>query len=135
MYLQKGTQFHCGDVIGANEHTLYEGIMVFMITAFKNTVPMFIKACSEVTANGEWLSQESRKCIFQVINAGLFIRTIVADNHSANVNAFKIQLDKFEVYYITIPDLPHTKIFVFLTLYILLSSKGYLISFSLGYRF
>ena len=35
MYHQKGTQFHGGEYIGANENELYKGIMVFMITALK----------------------------------------------------------------------------------------------------
>ena len=43
-----------------------------------------------------WFSQEILKCIVQVINIGFFIRAVVADNHSANVNAFNISLDKFE---------------------------------------
>ena len=37
MYLQKGTQFHGGEYIGANENDeLYKGIMVFVITGLKN---------------------------------------------------------------------------------------------------
>ena len=75
MYLQKGTQFH-----GANENDeLYKGIMVFMITGLKKkktkkkTVPSVFKACPEVTVNGEWLSQEILKCIFQLINSGFFL--------------------------------------------------------------
>ena len=71
MYLQKGTQFHSGEYIG-EEAELYKGIMVFMITGLKNMVTLVIKACSEVTVNGEWLSQNILKCIFQVINTGVF---------------------------------------------------------------
>ena len=40
----------------------------------------------------------------------LFIRAVVVHNHSANVNAFKILLDKFEgdkTHYITLPNPPH----------------------------
>ena len=38
MYRQKGTQFHGGKYIGANENDeLYKGIMVFMITGLKNS--------------------------------------------------------------------------------------------------
>ena len=38
IYLQKGTQFHGGEYIGANENDkLYKGIMVFMITGLKNS--------------------------------------------------------------------------------------------------
>ena len=43
-----------------------------MITVLKNTVPLVIKACSEVTVNGEWLSQEILKCGFRGINIGVF---------------------------------------------------------------
>ena len=36
MYLQKGTQFHGREYIGANKNDeLYKGIMVFMITGLK----------------------------------------------------------------------------------------------------
>ena len=103
MYLQKGTQFHGGEYIGANENDeLYKGIMVFMITSFKKrTVPSVVKACPDVTVNGEWLSQEILKCIFQLINSGFFIRAVVA----ANLNTFNILLDKFEgdkTHYITL---------------------------------
>ena len=51
----------------------------------------------------------------QLINSGFFIRAVVADNHSANVNAFNILLDKFEgdkTHYITLPN-PPPKIFLF----------------------
>ena len=62
MYLQKGIQFHGREYIGANKNDeLYKGIMVFMITDLKKTptpspVPSVVKACPEVTVNGEWLS-------------------------------------------------------------------------------
>ena len=38
MYLQKGTQFHSGEYISANENDeLYKGIIIFMITGLKNS--------------------------------------------------------------------------------------------------
>ena len=44
MYLQKGTQFHSEEYIGANEDDeLYKAIMIFMITGLKNIVPFIIK--------------------------------------------------------------------------------------------
>ena len=120
MYLQKGTQFYCGEYIGANENDeLYKGIMVFRITGLKKKkkpVPSVVKACHEVTVNGEWLSQEILKCIFQLIKSGFFIRAVVAVNHSTNVNAFNILLDKFEgdkTHYTTLPNPPPPKIFLF----------------------
>ena len=87
MYLRKGTQFQ-----------LVQMKIIFMITSLKNTVPLIIKACPEITVNDEWLSKEILKWIFQVINTRFFfIRAIVTDNYSANVNVFKILLDKFVV--------------------------------------
>ena len=49
------------------------------------------------------------------MNSGFFIRAVVGDNYSANVNALNILLDKFEgdkTHYITLPNTP-PKIFVF----------------------
>ena len=44
MYPQKGTQFHGGEYIGANENDeLYKGIMVFMITSLKKHYRQLLK--------------------------------------------------------------------------------------------
>ena len=52
MYLPKGTQFQSGEYIGENEDDkLYKRTMAFMITGLKNTEPLVIKACPEVTVN------------------------------------------------------------------------------------
>lgn len=122
MYLQKGTQFHGGKYVGADETgNLYKGIMIFMISGLKETVPTVVKVCPEVTVTGDWLSQEIIACIVQLLNAGFNIRAVVADNHSVNVNAFKILLNKFEgdkKHFITSPDSPNKFFFSFLTLFI-----------------
>ena len=71
---KKKHKFHSVEYIGANEDDeLYKGIIVFMITDFKNTVPLAIKACPKATVNGEWLSLEILKCTVQVINTGFFL--------------------------------------------------------------
>ena len=52
--------------------------MVFIVIGLKNTVPLVIKACPEVTVNGEWLSEEILKCIFQVgFLLGLLLQTTI----------------------------------------------------------
>ena len=43
-YLQKRTQFHCGEYIGANKNDeLYKKIMVFMITGLKKQYRQLLK--------------------------------------------------------------------------------------------
>ena len=116
MYLQKGAQYHGGEYIGADENNeLYKGIMVFMITGMKRTLPIVVRACPEVFITGEWLSNEIIKCLFDLNDAGFFIRAIVTDNHSVNVNAFKILLEQFDGdknHYISIPNF-HNRIYLF----------------------
>ena len=123
MYLQKGTQFHGGDYVGANENgELYKGIMLFMISGLKETVPSVVKVCPEVTVTGDWLSQEIISCIELILKAGFNIRAVVADNHSSNVNAFKILLSKFEgdgKLFITLPESPQKIYFFFDTVHLL----------------
>ena len=71
IYLQKGTQFHGGEHIAANENDeLYKGIMVFTITGLKNSTDS--TTCPEVTGNGEWLSQEILKCFFSTDEFWIF---------------------------------------------------------------
>ena len=46
MYLQKGTQFHGGKYVGADEDGKhYKGIVVLMKTGLKKSIPYVIKAC------------------------------------------------------------------------------------------
>ena len=59
MYLQKGTQFHGGEYIGANENDeLYKGIMIFMITALKKRKKK--KQYRQSWSNSKWWVAFSR---------------------------------------------------------------------------
>ena len=96
MYLQKGTQFHGGKYIGADEDgNLYKGIVVLMIAGLKKSIPYVIKACPEISINGDWLSNEIAQSISTLSNNGFNVRAVVTDNHSANVSAFML-LKKYE---------------------------------------
>lgn len=54
MYLQKGTQYHGGTYVGANnEGELFSGITVFMIVGLKKSVPIVVRAVPETSINGE----------------------------------------------------------------------------------
>ena len=95
MYLQKGTQFHGGKYIGADEDgNLYKGIVVLMIAGLKKSIPCIIKACPEISINGDWLSNEIAQGISILSNNGFNFRAVVTDNHSANVSTFNMLLKK-----------------------------------------
>ena len=50
IYLQQGTQFHSGEWIGADENgELFKGVVAFMINGFRDTVPIIVCACPEVS--------------------------------------------------------------------------------------
>ena len=74
---------------------MYKGIVVFMVVRLKQFKPFVVQAIPqpsqanpEVTFNGQWLTEEISDNIDNLIEIGLSARGIVADNHSANVNAF-----------------------------------------------
>ena len=56
-----------------------------MINGFRDTVSIIIvRACSEVSIEGEWLASELMKCITDLSNAGFKVREIVTDIHATN---------------------------------------------------
>ena len=89
MYLQKSTQYHSGQYVGADEEgNLYKGIVGFMIVGLKKSIPFIIKASPEIRITGSWLFQELESSVNDLLSIGFNVRGIVADNHSTNVNAF-----------------------------------------------
>ena len=96
MHLQKSTQYHSGDYVGANaEGNLYKGVVVFLIVSFKNYVPCFVKALPETSMTGYWLSEEIDKSITNLKEIGLQVRAVVLDDHASDVSAFSILLKKY----------------------------------------
>ena len=54
MYLQKGTQYQGGKLLGADElGRLFKGIVCFMIVSLKKSVPLMVKATPECTLSGK----------------------------------------------------------------------------------
>ena len=109
MYLQKGSQYHGGEYVGADEEgNLYKGIVAFIIVGLKKSIPYIIKASPDVTINGSWLSTEICSCISSLSKAGFNVRGVVTDNHSSNVNAFSILQKAYSSstceFYINYPD-------------------------------
>ena len=89
MYLQKSTEFQNGNMIGKDETgEFYKGILVLMIVGLKNSTPCVVKACPEVSINGDMVRQEIEESISSLTSAGFNVRAVVADNHASNVSAF-----------------------------------------------
>lgn len=54
MYLQKSSQYHGGEYIGANNKgDLFSGIIVFMIVGLQKSIPIVVRTCPETKLNGE----------------------------------------------------------------------------------
>ena len=97
MYLQQSVQHHSGDFVGEDkEGNIYKGIVVFMIFPLKQSIPYVVKLRPEVSINGEWLKKEINKCVLNSKETGFKVCAAIADNHSANVNAFLHFLSKSE---------------------------------------
>ena len=94
MYLRQETKFQGGDYVGSNENgELYKGVVVFMINGLKNSVPIVVRSCPEVSVSGYWLAQQLLECIRNLQQSGFSVRAIVTDNHPANVQAFQLLLN------------------------------------------
>ena len=66
-----------------------------MVVRLKQSTPFVVQAIPqasqanpEVTFNGQWLVEKISGNIDSLIEIGLSVRGIVANNHSANINAF-----------------------------------------------
>ena len=64
MFLQKCAQYQAGEYSGVSpDGELYKGILTFMITGLKKSVPYVIQSLPEVTFTGEWLAKKIAECI------------------------------------------------------------------------
>ena len=89
MYLEKATQYHSGEYVGADdEGNLYKGIVAFMIVGLKESIPYIVQAIPEVKFSGEWLADKMSNCIDDLTSAEFCVRGIVTDNHASNVHGF-----------------------------------------------
>ena len=84
MYLQKCTQFHGGEYIGA--------VVALMIQGLNKSILFVIQALPKTQITGEWLAQHISECILCLSKVGLNVRAVVTDNHSSDVNAFNCLL-------------------------------------------
>ena len=97
MILQKDSQYHGGGMHGMNEHgEFYTGVVAFMVVGLnKESIPFVVKACPVVNLSGEWLMEEIEETLKTMEKAGFNVRTVIPDNHSTNVLAFKLLREKY----------------------------------------
>ena len=91
MYFQKKVVYSNGECIGLDDSgNPLKGIVVFMISGLKASIPIVVKAFPEISLNEKWIANHMAECVSSQSKAGFRIRSIVTDNHSSNVSAFKI---------------------------------------------
>ena len=66
-----------------------------MIEGLKENVPYIIKSVPERNIDGEWIKEQILDSLKTLKNCGFRVRTIISDNHSANVLAYKLILKEF----------------------------------------
>ena len=117
MYLQKFADYQAGLYSGTSpDGQLYKGIVSFMITGLKKSVPYVVQSLPEVTFTGEWLAKKIAECITTLHEAGFSVRGVVTDDHSTNVNAYSSLRKKYKSdspYYFVHPTNPNQKIYLF----------------------
>ena len=70
MYLEKTTQYHSGEYVGADdEGNLYKDIVASMIMGLKELIPYTVQATPEVKFSGECLSNRMSNCIDDLTSA------------------------------------------------------------------
>ena len=80
MYLQKDVQYVGGEYIGCDQQeNLYKGIVVFMIQGIKQSIPIVVKGCPEVSMKNDWLAEEIADCIQQLFLHGFNVRAVISD--------------------------------------------------------
>ena len=94
MYLEKGTQYQGGEVLGSGkEGNLYKGVMVFMIVSMLKNIHFVIKVVPETRIEGGWLQNHTEESIESLNHVGFHVRAVISDDHSTNVSAFSMLIE------------------------------------------
>ena len=74
IYLKKDVQYQGGKLVGVDsEGNLFKGVMTFMMSSLKQSIPFVIKAIPEVKIEGLWLSEQIDECIHTLHKTGFNI--------------------------------------------------------------
>ena len=74
--------------------TFLAAFFVFKILGIKKNVQVVVRTVPENKVNGDWISDELFECLKYLLSCRFKIRGIISDNHSSNVAAFRILLNK-----------------------------------------
>ena len=78
LYLQKSSQYHSGEYVGADkEGNLYKGIVVFVKVGLKKFIPIVINAFPETVIAGDWIALKLDQCLSRLSEEGFKVRGIV----------------------------------------------------------
>ena len=87
--MQKSAQHQSEEYVGVDEEgNLYKRIIAFTEVGLKQSIPFAVQAILEVIFNGDWLANKVSDNNENLIEFGVCVRSIVTENHAANVNAF-----------------------------------------------
>ena len=85
-----------GDFVEQDEEgNRYKEIVVFKIVTLKQSILYVIE---KVSINGRWLKKEIDESILNLKETGFKVHAGIADDHSANVNAFLHLLNAYDGY-------------------------------------
>ena len=74
IYLQKDAQYQGGKLVGVDsEGNLFKGVMTFIMSSLKQSIPFVIKAIPEMKIEGLWLSEQIDECIHTLYKTGFNI--------------------------------------------------------------
>ena len=98
MILQKEESYQGGSIVGADEYgELFKGILTFMIVGLRKNIPSVIRAVPEVTISGALVQKHIHECLNLLSDSGFNVRAVISDDHSTNVSAYTMLLDKYGV--------------------------------------
>lgn len=89
MHLQSEENYSGGTKVGRDEQgNLYKGILNYMIVGIRKNIPFVVRAVPEVAVSGSLVRRHIDEVLKDLHETGFNVRTIIADNHSTNVNAY-----------------------------------------------
>ena len=98
MYLQPQVQFTGTTLIGCDDNLkVYKSILTFMVVSLKRCVPFVLKAIPLVKLSHILVRDMIISCIISLTESNFQLRSVISDNHSTNVGAYKDLLKMYPI--------------------------------------